>query len=355
MTALYDLLPAVHRVRDADQGSPLRDLLDVVDREFGLLRGDIEQLYDDWFIETCEDWVVPYIGDLLGVTGLGGPGRSDATNARSSPTRSATGGAKAPWASWSSSPATSPAGPRRPSSSSSCWAGTSTSTTSVATAVGLPTYATRAVPSSPTQRSTPTPTRQTCATSTPAGVATTFPTSGCSCGGFRHTRSTGARPSEPEGDSRSIPWAGTCRLFYLLAAERAIEHLAAERNVEGPLRRRPLHDELARGVPATVAEDDGTDRYLDPGDPVFAVRLGNRFLRPDELSICDLGDPGRRAVAPALAAVDPVRGRLALRAGETLVARGLVGCGLLGRPGRRTVRSTCVGSRALDGRARGDG
>src|SRR6185436_6834459 len=33
--------------------------------------------YDDWFIETCEEWVVPYIGDLVGVRGLlpdtGGP------------------------------------------------------------------------------------------------------------------------------------------------------------------------------------------------------------------------------------------------------------------------------------------
>ena len=74
---------------------------------------------------------MPYMGDLVGVTGSAAPGRSDAPNARSSQTRSATGGARAPWASWSSSPATSPAGPRRPSSSSSCWAGTSTSTTSV--------------------------------------------------------------------------------------------------------------------------------------------------------------------------------------------------------------------------------
>jgi hypothetical protein len=32
-----------------------------------LLEEDIEGLYDDWFIETCDDWVIPYIGDLLGV------------------------------------------------------------------------------------------------------------------------------------------------------------------------------------------------------------------------------------------------------------------------------------------------
>ena len=27
---------------------------------------NLEQLYDDQFIETCDDWVVPYIGDLIG-------------------------------------------------------------------------------------------------------------------------------------------------------------------------------------------------------------------------------------------------------------------------------------------------
>ena len=31
-----------------------------------ILEGDIDRLYDDWFAETCEEWVVPYIGDLLG-------------------------------------------------------------------------------------------------------------------------------------------------------------------------------------------------------------------------------------------------------------------------------------------------
>src|SRR5205807_1669350 len=31
---------------------------------------DIEGLYENWFIETCQEWVVPYIGDLLGVRPL---------------------------------------------------------------------------------------------------------------------------------------------------------------------------------------------------------------------------------------------------------------------------------------------
>ena len=32
----------------------------------------IEAFYHDHFIETCADWMVPYIGDLLGVTHLKG-------------------------------------------------------------------------------------------------------------------------------------------------------------------------------------------------------------------------------------------------------------------------------------------
>ena len=30
------------------------------------VEADIKQLYENWFIETCEDWVVPFIGDLIG-------------------------------------------------------------------------------------------------------------------------------------------------------------------------------------------------------------------------------------------------------------------------------------------------
>lgn len=65
---LYDLLPVVHRMRDADQGYPLRDFLRVLASQVDVLEQDIARLYDNWFIETCDDWVVPYIGDLLGYT-----------------------------------------------------------------------------------------------------------------------------------------------------------------------------------------------------------------------------------------------------------------------------------------------
>jgi hypothetical protein len=63
---LYDMMPVVYRLRDADRGYPLRALLQVIAEQVNLVEQDIGHLYDNWFIETCDDWVVPYIGGLIG-------------------------------------------------------------------------------------------------------------------------------------------------------------------------------------------------------------------------------------------------------------------------------------------------
>jgi hypothetical protein len=69
---LYNLLPAVYRIRDVDEGWPLKAFLRVIAEQANALEDDILQLYDNWFIETAQDWVVPYIGDLVGYR----PGRT---------------------------------------------------------------------------------------------------------------------------------------------------------------------------------------------------------------------------------------------------------------------------------------
>jgi hypothetical protein len=66
---LVQLLPAVYGLRDGDDG-PLRELLDVVAEQLGVLEENLDQLYSDQFVETCSPWVLPYLGDLLGITGL---------------------------------------------------------------------------------------------------------------------------------------------------------------------------------------------------------------------------------------------------------------------------------------------
>lgn len=69
---LYALLPAIHRIRDAEHGYPLRALLAVIAEQVAAMEENLEQLYDDQFVETCAPWVAPYIGDLIGYRGLHG-------------------------------------------------------------------------------------------------------------------------------------------------------------------------------------------------------------------------------------------------------------------------------------------
>ena len=86
---LLELLPAVHRLRDAaiagqiraslparapapPARGPLEALLSVLAEQLAELDEAIEQLYDDQFIETCAPWAAPYIGDLIGYRPLHG-------------------------------------------------------------------------------------------------------------------------------------------------------------------------------------------------------------------------------------------------------------------------------------------
>lgn len=62
---LYRLLPAIYRIRDLAHGEQLRALLGVIEEEVRRIEGDIAGLYDNWFIETCAEWAVPYLGDLV--------------------------------------------------------------------------------------------------------------------------------------------------------------------------------------------------------------------------------------------------------------------------------------------------
>lgn len=112
---LFNLLPAVYRIRDAqiaaaqplltadekialaalqaleaaeplsadqqaeldlltskDSRGPLESLLLVIGEQLGILADDLDQLYDNEFIETCAPWVIPYIGDLIGYQAVNG-------------------------------------------------------------------------------------------------------------------------------------------------------------------------------------------------------------------------------------------------------------------------------------------
>lgn len=79
---LYKLLPGIYREKDLDR-EQLRSLFAIIEQELLVLEDNIGDLYEDWFIETCDDWVIPYIGDLLGVSGIGNRG----VNGNGSPSR----------------------------------------------------------------------------------------------------------------------------------------------------------------------------------------------------------------------------------------------------------------------------
>ena len=77
---LYGRLPEIYRLRDIEQGrlragdddvqalafAPLHGLVRTIGASVALVRQDLDELWDDFFIETCDDWAVPYLGALLG-------------------------------------------------------------------------------------------------------------------------------------------------------------------------------------------------------------------------------------------------------------------------------------------------
>ena len=73
---LWDSLPEMYQTMDiiGDDGpGPLRELLNRIGVQAAVVRRSIDGLWADQFIETCADWVIPYIGELVAareVTGL---------------------------------------------------------------------------------------------------------------------------------------------------------------------------------------------------------------------------------------------------------------------------------------------
>ena len=65
---LWQLIPGVYRARDSDDPAvrgPLQELVNRVGAQVAVVRRSIDRLWADQSIETSDDWVIPYIGDLL--------------------------------------------------------------------------------------------------------------------------------------------------------------------------------------------------------------------------------------------------------------------------------------------------
>jgi hypothetical protein len=65
---LWGLLPAIYRSLDTDSfttSGPLREMVNRIGAQAAVLRRSIDRLWEDQSIESCDDWVISYIADLL--------------------------------------------------------------------------------------------------------------------------------------------------------------------------------------------------------------------------------------------------------------------------------------------------
>lgn len=322
---LYELLPAIYRIQDVDNEQGLRALFAILESEFDALESDIQALYDNWFIESCDEWVVPYIGDLLEVPQLqaGGIGgftlRSYVANVLAYRRRK----------------------------------GTASVLEQMAHDVsGWPTRAVEFIKSLTTTQNLNHIRSQISATVSLRDanqlelLGGPFQTAKYSAEvrsiqgrrgkynipniglfvwrlqSYALNRVEPGRVTVPGGTQQLYKNRFTFNpigidqpLFNRPQTETDISHLAEEHNVPSPLRRRPLYDELNARRDSIKEENSPEETYF--GDqPVFDIYLdkADAPLLPEEITICDLSDWHERLHAVddgIIAQVDPVLGRLA--------------------------------------------
>ncbi len=71
-TLSSDQLAELQQLQTLAGCGPLESLLLVVSEQLQAVAYDLDQLYDNQFIETCAQWVIPYIGDLIGYRSVAG-------------------------------------------------------------------------------------------------------------------------------------------------------------------------------------------------------------------------------------------------------------------------------------------
>jgi hypothetical protein len=324
---LYALLPAVHRIRDDAQGGPLQALLALAAKQGAEVEADIERLLDNWFIETCDEWVVPYIGDLLGLRGLHA---LPATAAFSQRARVA-----------------NTLGYRRRKGTATMLEQLARDTT------GWPARAVEffqilgwnqnynhirsdAVRTPDLRRTNELELLNTAFDRTTHTVDVrrialdrgrhNLPDIGLFLWRLHSYFIPGgiARADVPAGFYTFNPVANQDRpLFNRPQTETEVTHLAEEINVPGPLRRRPLYDELEGRRAILLASGTPRGTWFGAQSPVAQVSqqivAGGAFVPvpAEEIRICHLGAgatrpaPADAAGNPILVGVDPVLGRLA--------------------------------------------
>jgi hypothetical protein len=337
----YELLPAIHRLRDEAEGRPLAALADLLGRELDVVEADIARLYGNWFIETCDEWVLPYLGDLLGVRGLHGVGsatfsqRAFIANTLAYRRRKGTATMLEQLArdttGWDARAVefferlgwTQSLNHRRPRSLRTPDLRRTDELELLDTAFDTAAHAVdvRHIASGRGRHNLPS-----------IGLflwrLQSYP-----------LQRVAARAASglPAGRFHFHPVGLDAPLFNDPLPEIEITHLAEEINVPGPLRRRPLFDELEAQRSALANNRPVRSLYFTSESPVFRVFLNGTAtpVPPDEVLICDLSDwhlpPDQKVYAqiqpdgttlpvnrPIQVAVDPRLGRLTVPASATV-------------------------------------
>ena len=331
---LYHLLPAIYRLRDAEQGYPLRALLGVLESELRLVEDDVGRLYDNWFIETCDEWVVPYLGDLLGVRGLlpvqYGAFSQRALVANTLAYRRAKGTA---------------AVLEQLARDVTGWPAKAVEFFELLAATQHLNHVRSGKGGTANVRDAgklellDTPFQAAATTAEVRHIDNrrgkyNIPNAGIflwRLPAYAVTRGTARSAAQPGGGCyRFHPLGIDAPLFNWPRTETGVTQVTQEENVPGPLRRRALHDELEERRQALVAGRTPRQVYFGHGD-VFQIFVqsapGGPFqeLRPEEVVICHLGE-WRRPVSQTFTkpdgatfttrvAVDPVLGRIAFPTG----------------------------------------
>ena len=325
---MFKLLPAIARLRDAQSGGALEDFLELLWRESNRVERDITQSWDNWFIETCQEWVVPYIGDLLAVRALHGIEGAFTQRARVANTirfRRRKGTATML---------------EQLARDTTGWPARAVeffellSTTQYSKHVRAHNVRTPNLRDAGQLELLETPFGNAAHTADVRRIAArrgryNIPNIGIflwRLEDYALQRST-ARAAGNDGRYFFHPLGIDIPIFNRERAESSITHLAEEIDVPGPLRRRPLYAEVEAIRAGASPETD----YL--GDnPVFEIWLDNTRVDPSEIAICDLSDPPAPIPSnwyrpPATktygavtknirAGVDPKLGRLALPVGQ---------------------------------------
>lgn len=314
---LYELLPADLRRRDLEAGGVLRAVLTAFADQADTVDAEISGAGEDWFIETCQEWIVPYLGDLLGVRGLhpiegvpGTAGRSWVANTLGFRSRKGT-----------------LAMLEQLARDTTGWPAKAVEFFELLSATQNLNHLRMHRPATADLRlgdalelvdgPFDTFAHTTDVRRIGAGGRYNIPNVGLflwPVTSYWLAKGT-ARPLADPGTYSVDPLGNDRPLFMPPRPETGIDQFAAEENVPGLLRRRPLYAELeairAGAPPGTY--------FGDP--PVFRVHRANAPGEPlsevdaSDLQVCDLTGWRRPTVAGRVA-VDPVLGRVALPAGD---------------------------------------